>query len=366
MSIYVNGVYRMKIDRIETKILTSPLKTPFQTALRRVERLEDLVVLVHTDSGVTGYGEGAPTPVITGETMGTMEAVIAYLRPFLIGKELSDFDGLIGTIQSAILKNSTAKSALEIALYDLFAQSKELPLYQMLGGEKREFVTDITISLGDCDKMVADALDAVHRGYQILKIKVGDDPRKDIERVEAIVEVLSSDIILRFDANQGWSVDETIHIMSVLESRGIFPELLEQPVKAADIEGLKRIKSHIQTPLLADESVFSIEDARRLLDLQAVDLINIKLAKCGGISNALKLADVAGEYGVKCMLGCMLEGPISVGAAVHVASAKANVISMLDLDAVSLCRTNPVEGGALFDESKIVIPDLPGLGVRYQ
>ena len=355
----------MKIDRIETKRLTASLKTPFQTALRRVESLEDVVVLIHTDNGLTGYGEGAPTPVITGETMGTMEAVIAYLRPFLMGRDLSDFDALIDTIHTAILKNSTAKSALEIALYDLLAQSKGLPLYRMLGGEKREFITDITISLGECDKMVADALDAILRGYQILKIKVGDNPQKDIERIEAIAEVVGDDIVLRLDANQGWSVDETIHVMTVLENHGIYPELLEQPVRASDIEGLRQIKQRIQTPLLADESVFSVEDARRLLDMQAVDLINIKLAKCGGISNALKLADLAEEYGVKCMLGCMLEGPISVGAAVHVASARADIVTMLDLDAVSLCRSNPVEGGVQFNESNIIIPDVPGLGVRY-
>jgi L-alanine-DL-glutamate epimerase-like enolase superfamily enzyme len=213
--------------------------------------------------------------------------------------------------------------------------------------------------------MVADALDAILRGYQILKIKVGDNPQKDIERIEAIAEVVGDDIVLRLDANQGWSVDETIHVMTVLENHGIYPELLEQPVRASDIEGLRQIKQRIQTPLLADESVFSVEDARRLLDMQAVDLINIKLAKCGGISNALKLADLAEEYGVKCMLGCMLEGPISVGAAVHVASARAEIITMLDLDAVSLCRSNPVEGGVQFNESSIVISDVPGLGVRY-
>ena len=355
----------MKIVKIETRRLKVPLKTPFQTALRRVESLEDIVVMIHTDSGLIGYGEGAPTPVITGETLGTMEAVIAYLRPMLTGRELSDFDGLIEIIHTAILKNSTAKSALEIALYDLKAKSQNLPLYRMLCGEKQEFVTDITISLGKTDKMVADALDAILRGYQILKIKVGNDPRKDIERIESIAGAVSDEIILRIDANQGWSVDETIHVMTVLENHGIYPELLEQPVSASDIEGLREIKKHIQTPLLADESVFSVEDARHLLDLQAVDLINIKLAKCGGISRALKLADLAESYGVKCMLGCMLEGPISVGAAAHVASARSNIITMLDLDAVSLCRSNPVEGGVLFDESRIVIPDSPGLGVRY-
>jgi o-succinylbenzoate synthase len=355
----------MIITKIETSVLRAPLKTPFQTALRRVEALEDLVVAIETDTGVKGYGEGAPTPVITGETMGTMQAVIEYLKPFLIGKDIEAFDTLIDIIQNAILKNTTAKSAMEIALYDLRAQDRGLPLYRMLGGQKRQFVTDITISMGEVEAMVEDALDAIGRGYGILKIKVGDDPQKDIERIEAVSGAVHDETILRLDANQGWSVDETIRVMHTLENRGIFPELLEQPVQADDIEGLRSIRERIRTPLLADESVFSPEDARRLLDLQAVDLINIKLAKCGGISGALKLADIAEEYGVKCMLGCMLEGPISVGAAVHVASAKESVITMLDLDAVSLCAYNPVEGGVLFDESKITIPDLRGLGVRF-
>ncbi|MEA3418777.1 MAG: dipeptide epimerase [Campylobacterota bacterium] len=355
----------MKITAIETKTLRAALKTPFQTALRRVEFLEDMIVLIHTNNGLTGYGEGAPTPVITGETMGTMQAVIDYLKPFLIGRELEDFDALTNIVQHRILKNTTAKSALEIALYDLKAKSQNLPLYQMLGGEQREFETDITISLGETEKMVSDSLDAIARGYNILKLKVGDGVQKDIERIEAIYQAVGKDIILRLDANQGWTAKESVEILTALESRGIKPELVEQPVKADDVEGLKYIKERVETPLLADESVFTLNDARRLLDMKAVDLINIKLAKCGGISTALKLADIAAEYGVNCMLGCMLEGPISVGAGVHVASAKANIITMLDLDAVSLCNTNPVRGGVLFSESNIRISDSIGLGVEY-
>ncbi len=355
----------MKITKIETKKLTAPLKTPFQTALRRVEFLEDLVVIIHTDSGLKGYGEGAPTPVITGETMGTMQAVIDYLTPFLVGKEIEDFDTLIDIVQHRILKNTTAKSALEIALYDLKAKSQNLPLYQMLGGVQKEFETDITISLGETEKMVSDALSAIALGYTILKIKVGGGVQKDIERIKAISGAAGKDILLRLDANQGWTAQECVEILSVLEKKDITLELVEQPVKADDIEGLRYIKERVQTPLLADESVFTLNDARRLLDLEAVDLINIKLAKCGGISNAIKLADIADEYGVKCMLGCMLEGPVSVGAGVHVASAKATIITMLDLDAVSLCQNNPVNGGVLFDESKIVIPESIGLGAEY-
>ena len=355
----------MKITKIETKRLTTPLKTPFQTALRRVEFLEDLVVIIHTDSGLKGYGEGAPTPVITGETMGTMQAVIDYLTPFLIGREIEDFESLIDSVQHRILKNTTAKSALEIALYDLKAKSQNLPLYQMLGGVQKEFETDITISLGETERMVSDALSAIALGYTILKIKVGDGVQKDIERIKAISEAAGKYMVLRLDANQGWTAKESVEILLALEKEDIALELVEQPVKADDIEGLRYIKDRVQTPLLADESVFTLSDARRLLDLEAVDLINIKLAKCGGISNALKLADIADEYGVKCMLGCMLEGPISVGAGVHVASAKASVITMLDLDAVSLCQNNPVTGGVIFNESKMVIPESAGLGVKY-
>lgn len=356
----------MKITNIRTKILRSALKTPFQTALRRVELLEDIVVLIETDSGAIGYGEGSPTPVITGETMGTMQAVIEYLSPLLIGRDIEEFEILIDIIQNSILKNTTAKSALEIALYDLKAKYAKLPLYQMLGGIQREFETDITISLGEIDKMVADTQKALKLGYKILKIKVGESINRDFQRIQAIEEVINKDTILRLDANQGWSAKESVDILSKLEAKGIYPELVEQPVKANDIKGLKYIKERVNTPILADESLFSLDDARVLLDTDSVDLLNIKLAKCGGISNALAIADIADEYGVKCMIGCMLEGPISVGAAVHLASAKSNIITMLDLDAVSLCVDNPVTGGVIFDESKLLLDDNSiGLGVLF-
>jgi o-succinylbenzoate synthase len=355
----------LKITKIETKILKASLKVPFQTALRRVEHLEDIVVVIHTDTEHKGYGEGAPTPVITGETMGTMQAVIEYLAPFLVGRDIEEFDDLIYIIEHQILKNTTAKSALEIALYDLKAKSQNLPLFKLLGGQKDTFETDITISMDETSKMISDSLKALDLGYKILKLKVGEGTDRDIERIESIYRSVGSQATLRLDANQGWSAKQSVEILTALESRGVELELVEQPVKADDIKGLRYIKLRVQTPLLADESVFTLNDARYLLDIEAVDMINIKLAKCGGISNALKLADIAEDYGVKCMLGCMLEGPISVGAAVHVASARTNTITMLDLDAVSLCQSNPVTRGVLFDNSNIKIPPSLGLGVEY-
>lgn len=353
----------MKISNIRTSTLKAPLKNPFITSLRRVDALEDLVVIIECDDGSVGYGEGAPTPVITGETMGSMVAAIEYINPHIIGLEIEDLDTILDLIHNLILKNTTAKSALEIALYDLKAKAAKQPLYQMLGGTQIHFKTDITISMGEIDKMIGDSLDAVSLGYDTLKIKIGDDPQKDIERVKAIHSVLDKNIKLRLDANQGWTAKESVHLLHALEKENIIAEFIEQPVHADDIEGLRYIKERVQTPLLADESIFSVKDARKLLEMQAIDYVNIKLAKTAGITQALELADLSKEFGVKCMIGCMLEGPISVAAGVHVASAKADVITMLDLDAVSLLSSHPVETSIVFDESKIILSNRVGLGV---
>jgi L-Ala-D/L-Glu epimerase len=353
----------MKITDIRTTTLKAPLKTPFITSLRRVDSLEDLVVIIKCDDGSVGYGEGAPTPVITGETIGTMTAAIEYIKPFIIGLEIDKFELILNNIHNSILKNTTAKSALEIALFDLKAQAAKLPLYKMLGGTKTSFKTDITISMNDTDKMVNDSLHAVELGYDTLKIKIGNDPKKDIERITAIENALDHNIKLRLDANQGWTAQECVMLLHILEKKEIIPEFIEQPVAADDLEGLKYIKERVQTPLLADESIFSLKDARRVLEMQAVDYVNIKLAKTAGISHALKLADLSKAYDTKCMIGCMLEGPISVAAGVHVASAKADIITMLDLDAISLLASHPAESSIIFNESKITLSDNIGLGV---
>ena len=353
----------MKITNIRTQILKAPLKNPFITSLRRVDMLEDLVVIIECDDGTMGYGEGAPTPQITGETIGSMLATIDFIKPHLLGREIEDFESILQLVHTLIVKNTTAKSALEIALYDLKAKSEKLPLYRMLGGTPTKFSTDITISMGEIDKMIADSHNAVTLGYDTLKIKIGDNPQKDVERIRAIHDALDKNIKLRLDANQGWTAKESVSLLHALEKQDIIAEFIEQPVAADDIEGLKYIKQRVQTPLLADESIFSVKDARKLLELQAIDYVNIKLAKTAGITQALELADLSKSFGVKCMIGCMLEGPISVAAGVHVASAKADIITMLDLDAVSLLASHPVKTDIEFNECKIILSDALGLGV---
>ncbi len=352
----------MKIVDIRTQIIKAPLKKPFKTALRRVDSLEDLVVTIYTESGLVGYGEGASTAVITGDTISSMVGAIEYIKSMLIGKTIEDFNSLLYIIEHSMVHNSTTKSILEMAIYDLKAQSLKLPLYRYLGGSKTSFRTDITISINSIDKMLQESKEAIDLGYDILKIKVGKSISEDFEIIKSIAQTFP-DITLRVDANQAWSPKESLYILKRLERLNIYPELIEQPVKANDFRGMKYIRDRSIIPILADESIFSPKQAIEILELEACDYINIKLAKCGGISNGLKIADIAELYGVKCMIGCMLEGAISVGASVHLASARENSITMLDLDGVNLLANNPILGGVEFNESQIRLNSSYGLGI---
>lgn len=354
----------MKITDIRLGMLRVPLKTPFKTALRTVDNVQDVVVQIHTDSGHIGWGEAPATAVITGDTHGSIiEAIAHNIGPRLIGRQVADLNRNCALVQSAMIHNTSAKAAVEIALYDLWAQLHDAPLYQMLGGGEPVITSDITISVDHIDKMVADSLSALGRGFESLKIKVGKDIGLDIERVKAIHAAVDGRALLRLDANQGWTAKQAVYAMTTLENAGVELELLEQPVKADDIAGLKYVTDRVNTPVMADESAFSPLQVIDLIQQRAADIINIKLMKTGGLSNAIRVADIAALHGVPCMIGCMLESSISVAAAVHLAVAKSDVITKIDLDGPSLCAFNPVTGGVNFNESEITISDAPGLGI---
>lgn len=355
----------MKIERIELGLLRVPLKTPFKTALRTIDAVEDVVVRVHTDTGHVGHGEAAPTAVITGETRGSIIAAIdQVIGPRITGMEVADLNRILQVIHGSAERNTSAKAAVEIAIYDLWAQLYGAPLYRMLGGGDPVITTDITISVDYIDKMVADSLAAIDRGFESLKIKVGKEIGVDIERVKAIYTAVEGRARLRLDANQGWNAKQAVWAIRALEDAGVELELVEQPVRARDIEGMRYVTERVHTPIMADESVFGPAEVIDLLRMRAADIVNIKLMKTGGISNAIRVADIAALHGVECMIGCMIESSISVAAAVHVAVAKADIIRKVDLDGPSLAQYDPVDGGVTFNESEISIGNAPGLGIR--
>ena len=354
----------MKITKVRLGRISVPLRTPFKTALRTVNSVEDVIVEIHTDTGAIGYGEAPPTGVITGDTTGAIIGAIQdHIGKLILGREVDEFEDLLQVVQKSVVHNSSAKAAVDMALWDLYGQLYNIPVHKLMGGSKKQIVTDLTISVNDPDVMVKDALDAVARGYDCLKMKVGVSPELDVARLSAVRKAVGNNITIRIDANQAWTPKQAVKILNSMQDQGLDIELVEQPVKAHDFEGLKYVTERSYVPVLADESVFSPEDAMTIMKMGAADLINIKLMKCGGLYNALKIASAAEVFGVECMIGCMLEAKIAVNAAVHLACAK-NIITKVDLDGPVLCSEDPIIGGAVFNEKIITVSDEPGLGIK--
>lgn len=354
----------MKITEVRLGTISVPLRVPFKTALRSVSSVEDVIVEIHTDTGAVGYGEAPPTGVITGDTTGAIIGAIKdHIAKTIIGRDVDDFEDVIQSVQKSILKNTSAKAAVDMALWDLYGQLYKIPVYKMLGGARKHIITDITISVNSPEEMARDAVDAINRGYDCLKVKVGADPTLDVARLSAVREAVGNNVCIRIDANQAWQPKEAVRILNQMQEKGLAIEFVEQPVKAHDLEGLKYVTDRSYVPVLADESVFSPEDALKIMQMRAADLVNIKLMKCGGLYNALKIVSAAEVYGVECMIGCMLEAKISVNAAVELACAK-KIITKIDLDGPVLCSEDPIIGGAVFEEQKITVSDAPGLGIQ--
>ena len=354
----------MKITAVRLGQIAVPLRVPFKTALRTVDSVRDVVVEIDTDTGEKGFGEAPPTGVITGDTTGAIIGAIQdHIAGKLIGRDVDEFEDVIQEVQKAVVHNTSAKAAVDMALYDLYGQLYHIPVYKLLGGARRTIVTDITISVNPPEQMAEDAVDAVKRGYDTIKVKVGVNPSLDVERLLAIRRATGPDVRIRIDANQAWTPKQAVRILDQMEERGIGLELVEQPVKAADFDGLKYVTDRSPVPVLADEAVFSPEDALRIMQYHAADMVNIKLMKCGGLYNAQKIISAAEVYGCECMLGCMLEAKISVNAAVELACAK-KVITKIDLDGPVLCTEDPILGGAVFREKEITVSDEPGSGIR--
>lgn len=354
----------MKITDIRLGHISVPLKKPFKTALRTVNSVEDVVIRIETDTGHVGYGEAPPTGPITGDTTGAIIGAIEdHIKKHLLGMDIENLEEIMLKLDKSIVKNTSAKAAVDIAIYDLFGQLYNAPVHKLLGGYRKEIITDITISVNDPEEMARDSIEAINQGYKTLKIKVGKDSALDLKRMKTIRNAVGYDIDLRIDANQGWAPKEAIYTLRKMEDAGLDIEFVEQPVPAHDFEGLKLVTDNISIPVLADESVFSPRDAMTIMQMRAADLVNIKLMKTGGIHNALKICSMAETYGVECMIGSMLEAKISVTAAVHLAAAK-SVITKIDLDGPVLCSEDPVDGGAIFEDYKITLTDEPGFGFK--
>ncbi|SDK14820.1 mandelate racemase/muconate lactonizing enzyme family protein [Sediminibacillus albus] len=355
----------MRIQAIETSRVAVPLVKPFKTALRTVTVAESVYIKVVCDDGTIGWGEAPPTHVITGDSLAGIEHAVQHIiQPALQGKSLLAKAEVFHLLNKCLVGNTSAKAAVDMALYDCFAQLCRLPLYQLLGGYRSELETDFTVSVNTPDEMAEDAVAYTNQGFTCLKVKVGkDEIQTDVRRIRAIRESIGSSALIRLDANQGWGAKEAVRAIHQMEDAGLDIELIEQPVKAHDMEGLKYVTDRVDTPIMADESVFSPIDARRVLETRSADLINIKLMKTGGIDRALAIVKLAESYGVECMIGSMIETKLGITAAAHVAASQKN-ITRYDFDAPLMLAEDTLNGGITYQANIVHLPQGPGLGIN--
>lgn len=354
----------MIVTGIRTGIVSIPLRKPFKTALRTLEHLRSVIVAIDTDTGAIGWGEAPPTGAVTGDSLGGIRGAIhEFIAPRLKGCDVNRLDETLDVLDGACVRNTSAKAAVDIALHDLFGKLHGVPLHRLFGGRRPRIESDLTISVNSPEEMARDAREAVGRGFRILKSKVGKDPALDIARIRAVREAVGPDVVLRLDANQGWTPREAIAIMRTLEEAKLGIELVEQPVAAHDLEGLREVRRAIATPVMADESVFSGFDAERLIALGAADFLNIKLMKSGGLRGALRICALAELHGLPCFMGCMMESRLAVTAAAHLACGR-GIITRYDLDSPMLCACDPVRGGVTIDGPWLTVPEAPGLGIE--
>jgi L-alanine-DL-glutamate epimerase-like enolase superfamily enzyme len=355
----------LTISRIELYKLFIPLKEPFVISLGPILNAENVLVVIHTNEGITGFGECSPFMSINGESMDTCFVVGQYFGKLFKGKNALAIEERIEEMERLIYGNSSIKSAFDMALYDIASQNAGIPLYKFLGGENtKTIITDYTVSIGDPGKMAADAVKIKEEGYPAIKIKLGKNGATDVLRIKAIREAVGNDIPLRIDANQGWSVDEAITTLKALSPFDI--QHCEEPIPRWAFMKLPEVRKESPIPIMSDESCGDDHDAERLIQLCACDYMNIKLGKSGGIFKALKMVKLAEAANMHLQVGAFMESRLAMTAFAHF-SLCSPMIEHFDFDTALMFSEDPVSGGIVYEKNGVVkVPEVPGLGATIE
>ena len=349
----------MAITQTEIYNYTIPM-IPFTIATVTMESSQNLFIRIHTGEGITGVGECSAFPMITCETQATCFEMAKDFAKLWKNKPAEDLEERLAELDLFTSGNYTAKSAFDMALYDIAAKTAKQPLYQYLGGQKKMIESDLTIGIDTPEKMAETAVKFKEKPVNIFKVKLGKKVTDDIERIRQVRMAIGNTIKLRIDANQGWSYDEAVIALQALAEFDI--QFCEQPMRKWNDELLPALCTVSPIPIMADESVFTHHDAERLIRNKACAYINIKFAKSGGIHEAALINKVAEKNNIACMMGGMLESRVALTAKVHFAMAHDN-IKFYDLDTCLLGHLiDPVKGGVTYTGMQLQLPDAIGIG----
>jgi len=339
------------IEETSFERVTLPLANAFTIARGTQEAAENVIVRIADEDGTVGVGGAAPSAHY-GETIRTVEAVLPDLLSVV--EDVDDphqLDRIERRMRAAVAPNPAAHAAVSIALHDLVAKRFGVPLYRYWGLDPdRTVETSYTIGLDSTDRMVEKTEAAREAGYGVLKIKLGTD--RDLEIADAVRDA-APDARLRVDANEAWTPAEAVETIDALADLDV--EFVEQPVPAENRSGLRSVAERSALPIAADESCLTVADIPPLVD--RVDIINIKLTKCGGLREATRMIHTARAHGLEVMLGCMIESNASIAAAAHLAP----LLDYADLDGALLLAEDRYDGVPIPD-GRIALADLDRAG----
>ena len=352
----------MRIRRLEAFTARLPLSPGFSHFTGRVTALEEVFVRLTADDGQAGWGEvRGNMSYFSGESPASIVAALRdYLAPLVVGCPLRERGAAIAQFDRALAGNAAAKAVLDIALHDLAARAAGVPLYRWLGGRRADRVAGSEcLFYGPADEAAAQAQAYVAQGFRILKVRVGLEPfALDVARVRAVRGAVGDAIALAVDANQAWTVKQAIGRIHALERFGL--DAVEQPVAARDLTGMAEVARAVDTPLMADESLYSLEDAMTLVRLGAVGYFHVKLVKAGGLHRARQLIALTEAARLGYVLGQMNEGMLATVAAAHLALASAPKYTELYGTDGIVADPTP---GHVYESGALVVPEGPGLGV---
>jgi o-succinylbenzoate synthase len=353
----------VKISNVEVGSINVPLSHPSKFALGLRRETENVITRISTDEGIVGLGEASPFSPFCHETKASMIYLIKeMLSQSLRSYDLCQISEIMEALDSVAVDNRFAKSTIDMSLYDLLGKKLQIPVYALLGGKCKDSIPiAMPISMGKLDEMTQEACKQVEGGVTALKVYVGMDVEEDVDRIKAIREAVGPNVQIKIDVNQRWSPKIAIKTIKRMEKYDLL--LVEQPVPKWDLDGLKTVRTSVDTPIAVDESLCSPQDAMEIIKREAADVFNVYATKNGGLYRAKSILNIAEASGVPCLIGSLYELSIGTAAGVHLACSSNIVKYPCDLIGPVLHTHDIVDEPITIKDGHVHVPTSPGLGI---